>query len=239
VIDMTEYSKTNWLEYGMSTVARVAALNNLETIYSTAITYIDSITHSNIYYNKTEVGTTYFTSATDGSGTSLICSTLDGYTALQIIAAGVPPGTIAIWSGTEASIPDGYYLCNGYNSTPNLLSRFVVGAGGNYVVGATGGNGLVTTSGSVVVGGHSLTEGETPLHTHGVITDYYASSTLTREPPSTFFNRTAVGTSLTDLDSYTDYRGDGDSHTHTASFAGTSNEDKRPPFYALCYIQKG
>jgi len=53
--------------------------------------------------------------------------------------SAIPAGTIAIWSGSVASIPSGWYLCNGANSTPNLRDRFVVGAGGSYAVGATGG----------------------------------------------------------------------------------------------------
>ena len=53
--------------------------------------------------------------------------------------SAIPVGTIAIWSGSVASIPSGWYLCNGANGTPNLRDRFVVGAGGSYGVGATGG----------------------------------------------------------------------------------------------------
>jgi len=37
-------------------------------------------------------------------------------------------GGIIMWSGTIASIPAGYYLCNGSNGTPDLRDRFVVGA---------------------------------------------------------------------------------------------------------------
>jgi len=53
--------------------------------------------------------------------------------------SAIPAGTIAIWSGSVASIPSGWYLCNGANGTPNLRDRFVVGAGSSYAVGATGG----------------------------------------------------------------------------------------------------
>ena len=41
---------------------------------------------------------------------------------------GVPSGGIIMWSGTIASIPTGWYLCNGSNSTPDLRNRFIVGA---------------------------------------------------------------------------------------------------------------
>lgn len=55
-------------------------------------------------------------------------------------AGGVPAGCILAWSGLEADIPDGFYVCDGANSTPDLRDRFVVGAGLNYTIGATGGS---------------------------------------------------------------------------------------------------
>lgn len=57
------------------------------------------------------------------------------------IGAGelMPSGTILMWSGSIASIPSGYVLCDGANSTPDLRDKFLVGAGTTYAVGATGG----------------------------------------------------------------------------------------------------
>ena len=40
----------------------------------------------------------------------------------------IPIGGIILWSGTVASIPDGYALCNGSNGTPNLRNKFILGA---------------------------------------------------------------------------------------------------------------
>ena len=40
-------------------------------------------------------------------------------------------GMIMLWYGSVASIPSGWVLCDGNNSTPDLRERFVVGAGGN------------------------------------------------------------------------------------------------------------
>ena len=51
----------------------------------------------------------------------------------------IPKGTIVLWSGTIATIPNGWVLCDGTNGTPDLRNRFVVGAGGEYSVGSTGG----------------------------------------------------------------------------------------------------
>jgi len=44
-----------------------------------------------------------------------------------------------LWSGSVATIPGGWALCDGANGTPNLKNRFVVGAGDTYAVGNTGG----------------------------------------------------------------------------------------------------
>ena len=49
-------------------------------------------------------------------------------------------GMIIAWSGSVASIPTGFVLCDGNNSTPDLRDRFIIGAGNNYNVGATGGS---------------------------------------------------------------------------------------------------
>ena len=232
------YTPTTWVETGMSTVQKVAGLNNLETIYTEAVAAIDAITHSDKYYTKAQADAKYFTSATDGAGSGLIAATLDGWTAQQILDAGTPSGCIAIWCSTEGSIPAGWYLCDGLNGTPNLVDRFVVGAGGHYTVGDTGGSDTVTTTASnVTIGGHALTADEIPKHTHGTITDYYPGGYI-YEGVYTGASSKIISDSTIDITSYTDYAGSGQSHTHPASYAGTANQDKRPPFYALCYIMK-
>jgi len=48
-------------------------------------------------------------------------------------------GIIAIWSGAIVDIPAGWVLCDGNNGTPNLMDRFVVGAGDTYNPNDTGG----------------------------------------------------------------------------------------------------
>ena len=70
---------------------------------------------------------------------------------------GVPAGIIAIWSGSVASIPSGWALCNGTSGTPDLRDRFIVGAGSSYAVAATGGANTV-----------ALAEANLAAHTHSV-----------------------------------------------------------------------
>lgn len=76
---------------------------------------------------------------------------------VEQLDVAMPSGGIILWSGSVASIPSGWFLCNGANSTPDLRDRFVVGAGSGYAVGATGGEAT-----------HVLTEAEMPAHTHSV-----------------------------------------------------------------------
>ena len=40
--------------------------------------------------------------------------------------AGTPQGGIIMWSGTIASIPAGWSLCNGSNGTPDLTDKFII-----------------------------------------------------------------------------------------------------------------
>ena len=91
----------------------------------------------------------------------------------------VPSGIIALWSGSAGSIPAGWALCDGNNATPDLRDRYIVGAGGVYAVGNTGGAtnhthdtviGSPTTSTS---GAHShttaaSTTGSESGHTHSI-----------------------------------------------------------------------
>lgn len=51
----------------------------------------------------------------------------------------MPVGGIIMWSGAASAVPDGWALCDGSNGTPDLRDRFIVGAGGEYTPGSTGG----------------------------------------------------------------------------------------------------
>ena len=104
-------------------------------------------------------------------------------TAQQLSANLVPVGGIIMWSGSIASIPAGWTLCNGVTvskldgsgniTPPNLQDRFVIGAGNAYAVAATGG----ATTFSATSGSTGLTAAQIPSltitisdpgHTHTV-----------------------------------------------------------------------
>ena len=64
-------------------------------------------------------------------------------------------GMILLWSGSVATIPTGWHLCDGTAGTVDLRDKFPFAAGGTYNPGATGGSSSHT---------HTAT---TDGHTHG------------------------------------------------------------------------
>jgi microcystin-dependent protein len=80
---------------------------------------------------------------------------VDGSLLTGIVA--IPTGAILLWSGSIASIPSGFVICDGTSGTPDLRDRFVVGAGSSYAVAATGGANTV-----------ALAEANLAAHTHSV-----------------------------------------------------------------------
>lgn len=100
-----------------------------------------------------------------GINTADIAAAEAAITALQAV---VPPiGTIVLWSGSVASIPAHWQLCDGSNGTPNLKDVFVYGAGGTKNPGDVGG----AVSASV---GHD--------NNHSTSTDTLAVGTLITVP---------------------------------------------------------
>ena len=81
--------------------------------------------------------------------------TTDIYTGYGLI----PSGGIIMWSGTIATIPSGWYLCDGTNGTPNLTNRFVVGADAD-----VSGVAKSTITGAAL----QTSDGQIPAHTHAV-----------------------------------------------------------------------
>lgn len=152
----------------------------------------------------------------------------------------VPSGGIIIWSGSSASIPSGWFLCNGSNGTPDLRDKFVVGAGSTYAVGATGG----ATTGTPTINSHTLTTSEIPSHSHGAGTLAVTGTVPTYNNTQTFTphnsvcgnNNAGISTVAVTMGSMTGSTataGTDGGHTHTASSMSIL-----PPYYALCYIMK-
>jgi len=161
----------------------------------------------------------------------------------------LPSGSIMIWSGSQATIPVGWLLCNGTLGTPDLRNRFVTGAGSTYAVGGTGGVTTVT-----------LTQAQTPAHVHsfsGVTSTNGVHNHTVSDPTHTHTYNAPTGAGAAPFGSI--FRGvvataseavftgvtlasDG-AHTHTftttsTSIGGDGSHDNMPPYYALCYVMK-
>lgn len=166
-------------------------------------------------------------------------------------------GMIVLWSGSSASIPSGWVLCDGTSGTPDLRDRFVVGAGNSYAVGATGGANSVATDSQgahthgAATGGHSLTEAQMPKHYHmmvgpnsitapqGSVGSYGIYGGGTPDDGASMYATWSVGGDAASGGTGTG-TSVGNSHSHTISSDGahTHTVDTRSPYYALCYIMK-
>jgi len=136
-----------------------------------------------------------------------------------------PQGLIQMWTGTIASIPSGWAICDGLNGTPDLLDKFVKGIATTITEpGATGGLATVTLTSSQIAPHNHTTSPY--VHTHTV----------------------AGGTGDSNGGARYTNTGDQDDSQNTTSrvppsqnlIATGSNgpHDNIPPFYAVAYIMK-
>ena len=217
------------------------AMNHIESQWTSIKADIDLHTHDTRYYTKTSADATFF-SLTSSVSLGFDADKIDGYQLTDLITTILPIGAIMGWAGQDSAVPTGWYVCDGNAhdgyTTPNLIERFIIGAGGSYSVGATGGpgswNGTITPTGNVVVGNHILTTSELPSHAHGY-TEY--STTIQRMQSSYAFTcYTAQSTQSATID----YQASGDgSHGHPGSTITMNTAiDPRPAWYSLYFIMK-
>ena len=128
-------------------------------------------------------------------------------------------GMIMLWSGSIVSIPTGWLICDGTNSTPDLRDRFVVGAGTTYAVNATGG------SANAVVPSHTHTATDSGhTHTQTGYTSAIAQSNGQNQYPVINPTSLTTGTGYANI---------------TVSTTGVSPTNANlPPYLALAYIMK-
>jgi hypothetical protein len=158
----------------------------------------------------------------------------------------LPTGMIIMWSGATSAVPYGWALCNGANGTPDLRDKFVIGAGSNYAVGATGGtkDAIVVAHTHTANHSHSASSANAGNHNHNIYSardSYGTGDQLTGDDTGGTDEQTYEGK----YGGYTTYNGD---HNHsitvntenvTTSSTGSSGTDANlPPYYALCFIMK-
>lgn len=157
----------------VATTAFVAgAINNAvvskANINSPAFTGIPTAPTANISgAGSTQLATTEYVKSVVND---VLISPVSGYV--------IPSGVIVMWSGSQATIPAGWKLCDGTSGTPNLRDRFVIGAGSAYNVAATGGSANAAVVSHSHTANSTFTGASLPTHTHS-ITDYGHSHTVT------------------------------------------------------------
>jgi len=131
------------------------------TSYSTfSGSYTDLTNKPTLVSNLNDLGDVNTTGAANGKILKYDLSTTSWIVADDLNSGGSgggssdPVGTIVAWSGGSNSLPTGYQLCDGTtpvttelqlvvgvgNTVPDLRDRFIIGAGNNYNVDATGGS---------------------------------------------------------------------------------------------------
>ena len=184
-------------------------------------------------------GTPTAPTAGSGTNTTQLATTAFVQTALS---AAFTTGMIMMWSGTIATIPTGWVLCNGSNSTPDLRNRFVIGAhsdtAGVAYTTITGSN--TTTGGTkdAIVVSHTHTFTGTALGNH--------NHTLTTNRTQKSGNNTPymlsdpnVGENLDGSATFNTSSVSAGTPAGTNSTEGSSGTDQNlPPYYALAFIMK-
>lgn len=183
--------------------------------------------------------------AATGTNTTQIATTA------YVLANGVPSGAILMWSGTIATIPSGWYLCDGTNGTPNLTNKFIIGAdaddGGAAKTSITGS--ATQTGGSkdaiVVSHTHTGSTASAGSHEHYVVTTTPGNTGITSSNYVSYYESSGTPNDYT-LIGHSNVANAGrssaaGSHTHsvTVDSAGSSGTNANlSPYFALAYIMK-
>jgi microcystin-dependent protein len=144
-----------------------------------------------------------------------------------------------MWNGT--TVPNGWALCNGNNSTPDLRGKFIVGYNSSDAdynqIGDNGGAKTVT-----------LTTAQMPSHLHDD-GNLLISKDGDHNHKITINSGSGVGSAhrVASVDAsngaatfHSDYKGEHD-HTisgNTGSTGSGNAHENRPPYYTLAYIIK-
>lgn len=207
--------------------------NYLETQFDEMKEVYDESDHDNLYYTQIETNLRFAKKIT-GLVSNLDADKIDGYHIDELLADGLPIGSIVWWYGAALDIPDGWNLCDGSNGTTDFRDKFIVGKGTNYdAIGNNYGSLTKSITGSLTIATHSLTSDEVPLHEHEYLDGY-----------GTFSTTYSMGgyEYITGNDA-SEYRetystGSGTPHGHTGSTVTLDDIDIMPSYVALYLIKR-
>jgi hypothetical protein len=216
------------------------------TEIDTELTAIASAISSKADLNSPALtGTPTAPTASAGTNTTQVATTAFVQTALS---AAFTSGMIMMWSGTIATIPTGWVLCNGSNSTPDLRNKFVIGAhtdsAGVAYSTVTGSNTQTGGTKDAIVVSHTHTGTTASTSLTGDITGVSETFGIYGSAGGIFTRQT--GYSLQGTPASIDVSEAGRavldaSHTHTFTTGSTGDSGTNqnlPPYYALAYIMK-
>lgn len=142
-------------------------------------------------------------------------------------------GMVTMWFGAKNTVPAGWVLCDGQNGTPNLINKFVMGAGEGTIVQGSGGgteNHSHVATVSTTVAGHALDITQMPPHSHGT---YPIALNIATGLGAGHFSVSNQQTGQTGQ------AGNGAAHSHGAtSYASVQAASNLPPYVALWFIMK-
>ena len=114
-----------------------------------AVVHIDSVNYGNKYWyfdiSTGDIITPNGTVATTGFAQDLL-----------------PKGSIILWYGSSATIPQNWAICDGNNGTPNMTGKTAVGSDSDTNIG----NNIGSEYASASTDSHVLTIDEMPAHSH-------------------------------------------------------------------------
>jgi len=140
----------------------------------------------------------------------------------------IPSGVITMWSGTIATIPSGWLLCDGTSSTPDLRNKFVIGAYSD-----TAGVAYTTITGANTQTGGSK-DAIVVSHTH-TVTDPGHAHTYTLVNSVTSVGSGGTGCYFNTITGNTNTVTTGISLATTGSSGTNAN---LVPYFALAFIMK-
>jgi len=211
----------------------------------------DSFTNANTITSSGTLAVTGNFTLDGSAGTSgqVIVSAGSGNTPTW--GSGFPTGGIIMWSGSVATIPSGWYLCDGTNSTPDLRNKFIIAADAD-----DAGVAKTTVTGTASQSGGTK-DGTLGSHSHtfsGSVDDKYISR-ITGNTSAGYDNPITInyaegGAVSEDLTTGRDDGGnrgirvtgdiDSNSISGTTNTQGSSlTNTNLPPYYALAFIMKG
>lgn len=224
-VKATNFTAKDSLPSGNS--GKIIKGTELDTEYTAIASAISSKADLN---SPALTGTPTAPTASAGTNTTQIATTA------FVLANAIPSGLISMWSGSIASIPSGWVLCNGSNSTPDLRNRFIVGAHSDNTGVAnttiTGSSTLTGGSKDAIVVSHTHTATSTDAgHTH--VQQYNGGTAGAGGGIS------SSGVSVSDTPSSASTASGTASITTTISSTGSSGTNANlVPYYALAFIMK-